>query len=105
MQPYRATHSDRVEPKPPANSRHDMSRKRTPTLLRILKEYPIMTTPVLFVAAGLLATSLTPSFADSVSATVASWDGATRTITLDDRWQFADIPAEASCRRSGLVTR
>jgi hypothetical protein len=51
-----------------------------------------MTTRALFVAAGLLAAALTPAFADSVTTVVADWDSATRTITLDDRSQFADMP-------------
>jgi predicted Zn-dependent protease len=53
-----------------------------------------MTARALFVAAGLLAASFTPTFADSVTAIVADWNATTRTITLEDRSQFADIPAE-----------
>jgi len=55
-----------------------------------------MTARALFVAAGLLAASFTPAFADSVTAVVADWNPVTRTITLEDRSQFADIPAEVS---------
>jgi predicted Zn-dependent protease len=55
-----------------------------------------MTARALFVAASLLAASFTPAFADSVTAIVADWNPATRTITLEDRSQFADIPAEVS---------
>lgn len=52
-----------------------------------------MMTRALFVAAGLVAAGLTPAFADSVTAAVAEWNQATRTITLEDRSQFADMPA------------
>jgi predicted Zn-dependent protease len=55
-----------------------------------------MTTRALLVAAGLLAATLTPAFADSVTAVVADWDQVTRSITLEDRSQFADIPAEVT---------
>jgi hypothetical protein len=55
-----------------------------------------MTARALFVAAGLLAASFTPAFADSVTAIVADWNPATRTITLEDPSQFADIPAEVA---------
>jgi hypothetical protein len=50
-----------------------------------------MLTRALFVAAGLLAAS--PALADSVTAAVTDWNPATRTITLEDRSQFADIAA------------
>jgi len=53
-----------------------------------------MTARALFVAAGLLAASFTPAFADSVTAVVTDWNQVTRTITLEDRSQFANIPAE-----------
>jgi hypothetical protein len=52
-----------------------------------------MSMRALFVAAGLLTTSLGPASADSVTATVTAWDAASRTITLQDQSQFADIPA------------
>ena len=55
-----------------------------------------MTARALFVAAGLLAASFTPASADSVTANVADWNATTRTITLEDRSQFADIPAEVA---------
>lgn len=48
-----------------------------------------------FLAAGLLAASLTPAFADSVTAKVNSWDAASRTITLEDKSQFVGIPGTA----------
>lgn len=51
-----------------------------------------MTARSLFVAAGLLVAGLTPAFADSVTAVVVDWDQSTRTITLNDRSQFAAIP-------------
>ncbi len=50
-----------------------------------------MLTRALFLAAGLLAAG--PAFADSVTAAVTEWNAATRTITLEDRSQFAAIPA------------
>jgi hypothetical protein len=53
-----------------------------------------MLTRALFVAAGLLATG--PAFADSVTAKVAQWDAAARTITLEDRSQFANIPEDVA---------
>jgi len=55
-----------------------------------------MTARALFVAAGLLAASLTPALADSVTAIVTDWNQVTRTITLEDRSQFADIPKEVA---------
>jgi predicted Zn-dependent protease len=73
-----------------------MSRKTKINLQRILKGFPIMTARALFVAAGLLVASFTPAFADSVTAVVTHWDQVTRTITLEDRSQFADIPAEVT---------
>jgi len=47
----------------------------------------------MFVAAGLLVAGLTPAFADYATAVVVDWNQTTRTITLDDRSQFAAIPA------------
>jgi len=67
-----------------------MSRNATST---ILKGFLIMTTRAMFVAAGLLVAGLTPAFGDSVTAVVVDWNQTTRTITLDDRSQFAAIPA------------
>ncbi len=55
-----------------------------------------MTARALIVAAGFIAASFTPAFADSVTAVVTDWNQATRTITLEDRSQFADIPAEVA---------
>ncbi len=55
-----------------------------------------MITRALFAAAGLLAAGLSPAFANSVTAAVAGWDAASRTITLEDRSQFADIPAKVA---------
>ena len=52
-----------------------------------------MKTRALFVAGGLLAASLTPALADSVTAYVDAWDPGARTITLDDQSQIASIPA------------
>jgi hypothetical protein len=52
-----------------------------------------MMTRALCVAAGLIAASLTPSLADSVSASAIAWDATQRTITLEDYSQFASIPA------------
>jgi hypothetical protein len=69
-----------------------MSRKTSINPQRILKGFPNMMTRAVFVAAGLFAASLTPAFADSVTAAVADWNAGTRTITLEDRSQFADIP-------------
>lgn len=46
----------------------------------------------LLLAGGLLAASIGPSAADSVTATVLNWDAASRTITLEDFSQFAEIP-------------
>ena len=50
-----------------------------------------MMTRAFFLTAGLLAAG--PAFADSVTAAVTEWNASTRTITLEDRSQFADIPA------------
>jgi hypothetical protein len=50
-----------------------------------------MKTRALLVAAGLLAASAAPAFADSLTANVKDWDSASRTITLQDNSQFADI--------------
>ena len=52
-----------------------------------------MSARALFVAAGLLAASIGPVSADSITATVTGWDAASRTITLEDQSQFASIPA------------
>jgi len=55
-----------------------------------------MTARALLVAGGLLIASFSPALADSVTANVAEWNATTRTITLEDRSQFADIPAEVT---------
>ena len=52
-----------------------------------------MSARTLLLAGGLLAASLSPALADSVTATVTSWDAASRTITLDDNSQFTSIAA------------
>jgi hypothetical protein len=52
-----------------------------------------MRTRALFVATGLLAASLTPALADSVTAYIDAWDPASRTITFDDQSQISNIPA------------
>ena len=51
-----------------------------------------MSARALLVAAGLLAASIGPVMADSITATVTGWDAAARTITLEDQSQFASIP-------------
>ena len=51
-----------------------------------------MTARALLLAGGLLAASFSPASADSVTATVLNWDTASRTITLEDFSQFAEIP-------------
>jgi hypothetical protein len=73
-----------------------MSRKTKINLQRILKGFPTMTTRALLVAGGLLVASFSPALADSVTANVAEWNATTRTITLEDRSQFADIPKEVA---------
>ncbi len=52
-----------------------------------------MSTRAILLAGGLLAASFTPALSESVTATVAAWDAAARTITLHDQSQFASIPA------------
>ena len=51
-----------------------------------------MMTRALLLTGGLLAASIGPSAADSVTASVLKWDAASRTITLEDFSQFAEIP-------------
>jgi hypothetical protein len=65
-------------------------------LYRILKGIPIMTTRALLIAGGLLVASLSPALADQVTAKVTDWNSATRTITLDDRSQFANIAKDVA---------
>jgi hypothetical protein len=55
-----------------------------------------MKTRAFLVSLGLLAVSFGPALADNVSATVDGWDATTRTLTLDDKSQFADIPKEVA---------
>jgi hypothetical protein len=50
-----------------------------------------MNTRALLVAAGLLAASAVPAFAESLTANVKHWDFLNRTITLQDNSQFMDI--------------
>jgi hypothetical protein len=50
-----------------------------------------MKTRTLLVAAGLLAVSVAPALADSVTAKVLNWDPSNRTITLQDHSQFMNI--------------
>jgi hypothetical protein len=66
-----------------------------------------MKTRASLVSLGLLAASFGPALADNVSATVERWDASTRTLTLDDKSQFADIPKEVSVpdmKHGDLVT-
>jgi len=55
-----------------------------------------MNTRALLVAGGLLVASFSPALADTVTATVADWNVTTRTITLDDQSQFANIPKDVA---------
>jgi hypothetical protein len=48
------------------------------------------------VSLGLLAASFSPALANSITATVDSWDASHRILTLDRRSQFADIPKEVA---------
>lgn len=52
-----------------------------------------MMTRALLLAGGLLMASLGSAAADSDIATVLKWDAASRTITLEDFSQFAEIPS------------
>lgn len=53
-----------------------------------------MSMRALFVATGLLVASLTPAFADAITATVRAWDAANRNLTLDDQTKFEHIPSK-----------
>jgi hypothetical protein len=53
-----------------------------------------MSARALLVAGGLLTASFSPALADSVTATVVDWNAASRTITLEDFSQFAEIPGK-----------
>ena len=55
-----------------------------------------MKTRALFVGLGLLAASVAPTLADSVTDKVTNWDPAQRTITFEDLSQFASIPKEVA---------
>lgn len=55
-----------------------------------------MTIRALLVGTGLLVATFSPALADQVTATVTDWNAATRTITLDDQSQFANIPEEVA---------
>ena len=51
-----------------------------------------MSTRALIIAAGLLAASFTPALAESITANVANWDAANRTIVFEDQ-SMLTIPA------------
>jgi hypothetical protein len=55
-----------------------------------------MMTRALLVGCGLLLASMGPSFADTITARVINWDTVSRTITLEDMSQFADLPKEVA---------
>jgi hypothetical protein len=55
-----------------------------------------MKTHAFLVGLGLLAASIAPVLADSVTGKVTNWDSAQRTITFEDLSQFASIPAEVA---------
>ena len=46
----------------------------------------------ILVTGGLLSAGIGPALCDSVTATVLAWDSVSRTITLEDKSQFAAIP-------------
>jgi hypothetical protein len=78
---------------PPANSRPRNAPQTTFNRSRILKGIRSMMTRALLAGCGLLVASFSPAFADNVTASVNAWDPVTRTITLEDFSQFAEIPA------------
>jgi hypothetical protein len=51
---------------------------------------------VLLAGCGLLLASIGPASADNVTAMVTNWDTVSRTLTLDDHSQFADLPQEVA---------
>jgi hypothetical protein len=53
-----------------------------------------MKTHALLVGLGLLAASIAPALADSVTGKVTNWDPAQRNITFEDLSQFASIPQD-----------
>jgi hypothetical protein len=55
-----------------------------------------MKTRALLLGCGLLAASFGPAFADNLTATVTNWDTVSRTMTLEDMSQFAEIPKEVA---------
>ena len=55
-----------------------------------------MKTRAFLVSLGLLAASFGPALADKVSATVEGWDATSRTLTLNDKSQFAAIPKDVA---------
>ena len=52
-----------------------------------------MSARALLLVAGFVAASITPALSESVTASVTTWDAASRTITLEDNSQFVGIPA------------
>jgi hypothetical protein len=92
--------------RPSAHAGREINREKTINSQRIPKGPPNMR--ALLVAAGLLAASTVPAFADSVTANVKDWDSASRTITLQDNSQFADIAptvtVPAALKSGDLVT-
>jgi len=46
----------------------------------------------ILVTGGLLSVGIGPALCDNVTATVLAWDPTSRTITLEDKSQFAAIP-------------
>ena len=55
-----------------------------------------MKTHAFLVGLGLLAASVAPTLADSVTASVNNWDAADRTLTLSDKSQFMNIAKEVA---------
>lgn len=55
-----------------------------------------MKTHALLLGLGLLAASVAPALADSVTAAVNTWDAANRTLTLADKSQFMNIASEVA---------
>ncbi len=52
-----------------------------------------MSARAILLAAGLLAALFIPALADTVTATVNGWDATTRTMQIDDKSFFQEIPA------------
>ena len=55
-----------------------------------------MMTRALLIAGSLLVASFCPALADEVTAKVTDWNPATRTITLEDQSQFANIAKDVA---------